>query len=173
MKRQLEENTVVCINDSDTDDEQIMVKTKKSKIKKNDDVGTINEKEKEAPYYLMTTTEDNICQLYGVNTKHKLFPVVINAIKTREIEEGDSYAWNQSALYNLMVEGLNTEKNDDFKWDDSKDALLEFLELDDLEGSDFIGFLKSNKEDQYEDGIEWSTTRKLLESHIIYLQSWC
>jgi len=147
------------VNNTDSDDETITISCKKRKLE-------------DKPYFLMTTDEDNIFHFYGIDTTHKLFPIVIKALKKRIILEKGNYSYNEIALFSIMLEfasfGTSWIDGHYEVSEDSKEAIQDFLGIEKLKESDFTGFLKSEHE-----GIDLTMKRNLLSSHIVFLQSWC
>jgi hypothetical protein len=165
-KPKMKRTRPISISSSDSNEEPTRRNCKKRKLEDN-----------QTPYFLMTTDED-IIMFYEIDTTHKLFPIVINALKTNKIEEKDNYHHhNEIALFDIMIEyaswalwndGSRMVILDEFYQlsRDSKKAIQNFLGIHNFKESDFTRFLKSKQE-----GIDLAMQRTLLSSHVVFLQS--
>lgn len=144
-------------SNSDSNDEQRNCKKRKLE-------------DKQTPYFLMTTDDDNIMHFYEIDTTHKLFPIVINALKTNKIKEKDEYPSNEVALFSTMAEYGSFADGAYRHYDaeeDQEEAIKDFLGLENYDASDFQGFLKSEHE-----GVDLTMRQNLLSSHVVFLTSW-
>lgn len=130
------------------------------------------------PHYLMTITDEGIPVIHEINKSHKWFPKIIESFKKRTLKEKfqeyEHPPFNEIELYDILSHSATPNYFDDNKrnllTDDCKKALMEFLEVNYLDLSDFNNFVKIPCENQ-PSLINHEFKQEILKAGILYLES--